>query len=249
MYQRRNAPQTIFQVLEHGVALFRASINDVFVLAFIGAAIGQIPGMLGLSITPGTTTPQITGPMGFTVAGAFIISVVLYGAILARINAKAASKQLSMAESVNIGLRKGPSLFLAGFILFVAMVLGLSAFIIPGVIIMITFMFCFHAIIVNDMGPLQGLSYSQKLVWQQWWHSVSLVAVLLSGVLVLLVIIGQIANFVSAATGTESSPEPLPWYVYLLVFPLISAVVTPLINAVSLAIFYDLELRHSNTAE
>ena len=249
MYQRPDAPQTIGQVLTQGFLLFRASINEVFGLAFIGAAVGQIPGMLGLVITPGQPLPEITGEIGFALAGAIIVGSVLYGTIVARINAVATRTELSISQALQIGLRKGPSVFIAGVIFFSATILGFSALVFPGVIIAVTFMFCFYAIIVKDMGPLQGLGYSQKLVWQDWWRSFGLVASMFAGVLLIASLISIIANIVIAASGSTGDPDTLPWYVDLLVVPLVSGVVTPLIYAFSLAIFYDLELRSSGTAE
>jgi hypothetical protein len=249
MYQHPDAPQTVTQVFEHGFKLFRASINEVFGLAFIGAAVGQIPGMLGLTIAPGEALPEITGQMGFALAIAIMVGVVLYGAIVARIHAIATDAQLSVSKSLQTGLRKGPSIFLAGIIFFFAVGLGISALILPGIVIAVTFMFCFYAIIVKDMGPLQGLAYSQRLVWQQWWRSLGLVVIMLAGLLVLMSTVSVIAGVVVTPTASATDPDTLPWYVELLVVPLISAVLTPLLYAFSLAIFYDLELRNSNTAE
>ncbi|MEE8307828.1 MAG: hypothetical protein V3R81_11225, partial [Gammaproteobacteria bacterium] len=142
-----------------------------------------------------------------------------------------------------------PSIFLAGIIFFFAVGLGVSALILPGIVIAVTFMFCFYAIIVKDMGPLQGLAYSQRLVWQQWWRSLGLVVLMLVGLVVLMSMVSFIAGVVVTPTASATDPDTLPWYVELLVVPLISAVLTPLLYAFSLAIFYDLELRNSNTAE
>jgi len=250
MYQRPDAPQTMGQVLDGGLQLFRASINDVFLLAFVGAVVGQVPQILGLEMTPDAPLPQITGQIGFALVGALIIGLVLYGAIVARIHAIATGAKLSTSESLQLGLAKGPTVFVAGIIFFFAVVLGFSALIIPGVIVAITFMFCFYAIIVNNMGPLQSLSYSKQLVWQQWWRTVGLLAIMFSGLIVLLSGIRLIAGVVGAATSTTIDPSTLPWYVNLLVLPLISAVITPLFYAFGLALFYDLEARRSSgTAE
>jgi hypothetical protein len=101
-----------------------------------------------------------------------IISWII-GSVISGVCVKCASELIekgkaNMGESFNFTVYKLPSLLIATLITGILTVLGALALIVPGVIIYIMFYLVTPAIIIENIGALDSLSRSRKLVSNRW---------------------------------------------------------------------------------
>lgn len=247
MYQRPDAPRSIGGTLDDGFRLFKASYTQVFILAFVAALVGQIPSvMLGGTADPADPFGQFTVGVGVAFVLAMLISAVVYGAIIAMINAVANNQALSMSQAFAVGLQRFFPLVICGLLYTIAMFLGFLALIIPGIILSLTLLFGVYAVVTDNLGPIAALKYSHNLVWGNWWRTAAVVGVGTFILMAGMILVGVISGFAVAA-GDGINPESVQSSPILnfVVLPLITAVLSPLFYAFVMAAFNDLKLRHS----
>jgi len=251
MYQRPTAPASIGGVLEQGFKLFQASFNQVFILAFVAALAGQLPAeVLGINpLDPDSPMPAVSTEASIVFALSALVALVIFGAIVGRIDAVARANPASIGESLQLGLRRGPYLF-AGLVIYVfAMALGVALLLLPGIIVFILWFLSAYAIIIKNMGPITAISYSQKLVWRNFPRATGLLLLTFLSLIALFVLAAAIVGLIVSFGGSnDPATAVIPWYINLLVLPLVGAVGTPFLYAMSLSILYDLELRDGNAA-
>jgi hypothetical protein len=249
MYQRPTAPSSIGGVLDQGFKLFRTSFNEVFVLAFVAALAGQLPSqVLGINaLDPDSQIPTLTAQASLVLVLSALIALVMFGAIVGRIHAVASSNTMSVSESLQLGLRRGPYLF-AGLIIYVfAMALGVFLLFLPGIVVLILWSLSAYAIIIKNMGPIAAISYSQKLVWRNFIRATGLLLLTFLGLIALYVFAAAIVGLMVNFDANNDQAAVIPWYINLLVLPLVGAVGSPFLYAMSLSILYDFELRDADT--
>jgi len=92
------------------------------------------------------------------------------------------------AEQVVKYFDKALPLFLTTLLMYVFIILGLALFVLPGIYLMVAFMFAIPLVVEKDMSPMQALSTSRKAIHHKWFNFLGL------GFLVMVVIIiGMIA--------------------------------------------------------
>jgi hypothetical protein len=128
-----------------------------------------------------------------------------------------------LGKAFSSAVTKLPALLLAGLIYAILVGLGLVALIIPGIILAIMFSLNVPAIVIENAGPLGGLSRSRKLVGGRWLKTFTLF-------LIIVLIVGFIifvGNLMAAPLGNFS------W----LASAIISAFVQPILP-ISLTVYY-----------
>ncbi len=244
MYQQPNAPQSIGGVLDSGFKLYRESLSQAYLLA-AGAALIVAP--VNLLLPPYVArvgAAGLIGANGLIAIAVALISVLLYAALIARIDAVARGASLSLGAALSVGLQRMAAMIVSGIAAIIVLVIALFLLIIPGLIVMIWLVFTPMAVVIERRGPLESLSYSRAIVRGHWWRTAALltiVGIVLMVVYLLFAVgvsIAVISDPVSAAAGQ------VPWYVTLIIGPALSAVIAPLTYALTMAIFYDLRLRH-----
>jgi hypothetical protein len=244
MYQPATAPQSIGGVLDGGFRLFRASFTQVFLLAIVAAIVVAPAGLIAQALQG---TPPSAGTVAAIVIGGVVLLAVLLtisAAIIARIDAVAVGRRLTVAEALAIGFRRAPALLGCGILVGLAVACGFVLLIIPGIIVMVWMLFAPYLVVTNQLGPIGSIAYSFRLVRGHWWRTAALITIIgiIAGVLymILAIVLG-----VSLATDPDALAQGrLPWYVDFLVSPLISAVATPLGYAMLIAVLQDLKLRY-----
>jgi hypothetical protein len=120
----------------------------------------------------------------------FLSTVIswIIGSLTMGISVKAASNvvekdKTSLKESFNSTIPKLPSILLASFITGIATFAGFLALIVPGIILQILFYLVIPILIVEDIGVLESLSRSMKLVNSRWLKTfvLSLIVGLITG--------------------------------------------------------------------
>ena len=129
----------------------------------------------------------------------------------------------SLGESFNFTVYKLPSLLIATLITGILTALGLLALILPGIIIYIMFFLVIPTIMIENIGALDSLSRSRRLVSNRWLKT--FVLALIVGLIMVAPVF--ILNLITTPLGIYSS----------LVSSVITAFVQPIIP-ISLTLYY-----------
>ncbi len=123
-----------------------------------------------------------------------LISTLILGPILAGIYMIAI--KYSAGAPIEVGeifkhFHKTIPLFVTTIVMYLAIGIGLVLLIIPGIYLMVSFSFAFYLVVEKDMGVMQSLSTSRKVVHHQWFQMGGLIllsiVVCFLGILALLV--------------------------------------------------------------
>lgn len=240
MYERANSPQSIGAVLDDGFRLYRAALGKVLVLTFLASIAGQVPSVI-ISATG-------AGSAGFVAFLALLvvvlISLQLYAAVIARMDAVAEQREMSAGQALSRGASRIPALFLFSVLYMLAVAAGTLLLLIPGIILGVSLMFGFYLVVLEGQGPVEGLKSSHTLVWGNWWRTMVIVSVATIIMMTAYILVGVLAGFAYALTG-GTNPDALLPFIELVLVPILGAVVAPLFYALTLATYYDLRLRRS----
>lgn len=120
----------------------------------------------------------------------FIFSSAIYYFIFLCINLQ----KPTIKDSIDIGLKRFFSVFIATYLAFILMMGGFLFLIIPGIIFWIYIVFYQALIVIYDYKSTEGIFYSYRLVKNNWWFTLGVL--LISYLLVLLpVILYAIINY------------------------------------------------------
>lgn len=175
---------------------------------------------------------------------AMLLSAVIYGALIALIDGVAKSQPLSMSQAFAVGLQRFFPLAICGLLYSLAVVLGMIALIIPGIILSITLLFGVYAVVTDNLGPIAALKYSHNLVWGNWWRTAAVVFVATFILIVGMMLVGALSGVALAMGGTVEPDSFQTSAIFnFIVVPLISALLAPLFYTFAMAAYNDLKLR------
>jgi hypothetical protein len=185
-----------------------------------------------------------------------IIGGVLISAIMARQAALASGTSSTWQAALKLALKNAPALWLMGCVIillagiwFVPIAVIPAAYrwwsipllSVPATYLLVSFVCSWPARLLDGKGPIESLRYSAHLVRGNWWRTVMIYLVVLTMILVLSItaalIVGVLTQLVAArdlAVATAVSR------VMVVAF---SAVYTPLVTAMALAVYGDLQAR------
>lgn len=245
MFQLATQPQSIGQVLDSGFRLYRACLKPVIPLAFVGALFTALPSLLMTppgDATAGSPPAAMSGADAVLMVVSFLATIVFFAAIIHSMNQTAKNEPCSASAAFKVGLKRGVPLFFGGFLYGLVVVMGFILLIVPGLILTVTAMLFSAAMIVDNLGPLDGVKKSHKLVWGNWWRTATVITV--PTALYFALFIGAMIVFgVAGAAGTMDVSPTVASYGYALFTVVTSTLLSPLFYAVILTLYYDLKLR------
>ena len=211
------------------IPMLVASLVSGSFSALIGRYVENMP-QLGYETNPEAVWSYFWNYMVPLLAIAFIIGIIswLISTIAEGTCVKFAAENIekgegSLGEAFNFIIYKLPSLIAAAIITVILIVLGFIAFIIPGIILAIMFSLVIPTIIIENVGALDSLSRSRRLVSNRWLKT-----------LALLLIVYLLALFVSYIGTLIGQPfGEFKW----LISSIISAFVQPIIP-IALTFYY-----------
>jgi hypothetical protein len=153
----------------------------------------------------------------------WIIYVIAYGSVIKCSSELIENNKTSLEGAVRFTARKLLSLLAAGILLGIIIVVGLIALVIPGIILALMFSLTISAIMIENVGTIDGMSRSRALVSHRWLKTFAV-----------LLIVGIILAIVSFIAGLIASP--LGDYSWIL-SNIISAFIAPILP-VALAVHY-----------
>jgi len=233
--------------------LYGATFSKVVWIAIVGAVIGNLPSFL-MPGTPGEDPEAAAAAMGqllwllpLTMGG----TIFCYAAIFYRMHGLAMGRETSLGDTLLVALRKFLPLIGASILYLLALMLGLVALVIPGIVLGITLYFYMPLIVLENAGIVPALKTSHRLVWGDWWRTATVLTVpvfifiALYGVVGLM---GGIAVGLGVASGgggeaeLESALETISMVSNLFIV-LADGVLAPLFSALLLVQLHDLKLR------
>jgi hypothetical protein len=185
------------------------------------------------------------------------IYAVVYGALIAQIDAMAHDKRMPLGEALGIGFARAPTM-LGVFILVGFLVgLGFVLLIIPGIWLWGMFQLSILPPIVERTGAYASMETSRRLIKGNWWRANITVFVAFILVMVLMMVVSAVAGIIvgifSASSANLGDAADAAAAVagaaasFQLAQQILSAVVNlftmTFLPSVMLCVYYDLKLR------
>lgn len=139
-----------------------------------------------------------------------------------------------IGEAFDFTIRKLVSLLGVAIVTGILIVLGFIALIVPGIILAMMFYLVVPVIMVEDVGALDSLSRSRKLVSKRWGKTFVIYLV----VSIVVIVVSSVAGLVSAPFGLLSG----------LVNSIVTAVVTPISPISEIVYYYSMLAREQSPA-
>lgn len=243
MYTKPVSPQPIGGVLDSGFSLYRHSLKGTFVFAFLSALVSAPAGRI---VQPAPGEPIDFGLLGVVWIVTLVLSVLLWTPIVAKIDAVQHGEELTAGDAVAVSLRRFPVVLGVVVLFSLAVGVGFALFLIPGIYLVVAFVFAPVAAITERKGVLDSFKYSFELVRGRWWRTAVLLTIIGIVGIVLYVLVGVVIGVIVAVGGFAQidALEGVPWQVDFVIAPLIAALMTPLFYALLMAVFADSKLRY-----
>jgi hypothetical protein len=247
-------------VLDSGFRLFVASLKPVLLLLVITAIINiimqyamfqtmlpaqQFSTEEEIAQHMAAMMPQILG----TSLIIWLVSLILYNAILSRVGAVASGDNGELYDSLMTGIKKVIPVFIAAILYTLAISVGFMLLVIPGLILMVTLLFFQVLIVVDDEGMVASLKRSHNLVWGNYWRTTAVILIPFIIMYALIMVVAFIAGFF----GAFSSPEVMHGQVHTtfglfdVLMAGVSVLMVPLLDSIFIAQVNDLKLRKSGS--
>ena len=255
MYVLPATPLPIGGVIDNALRLFRYSFKRGWPLALAAAAIGSIYELAALANLPGyhlwslfradeiARITSVSGSPRFRGLQLLIFLAVLplQGGLLAFQAAVArGDRSFTLRTALALGIRRFPTLLLASLLYVLAWLVGIVAFVIPGLYLFVALQLYEPLILVENMGPLKALRSSARLVSGGWWRASAILTVGAVIVLVFDVTLSLLGELLSGLIRAGTAERAV--VIELLDLPA-TTVGYALGTAVLFAMYYDFRLR------
>ena len=236
-------PQSIGRVLDSGFKLFVKSFAGVFPLSLAAAVVLAVPNIANVLMNgPETTESPIPG---LTVLVLFLVAlpiyIILIAAVVYQLGAAAGMHQASAGQALARGVGCVLSLIGAAILYLLAMAGGLILLVIPGIILSLSLSFGFFAIVLDGESALASLKRSHRLVWGNWWRTLTVVSVPV--VIVMILYIGLMIVFGVTLVMSDGKPSSDVLITANLIEAAIGGITAPLIYSIMIVQYHDLKLR------
>lgn len=238
MYRRQTTPKSLIHVIGYGWRLFRASFPKVFVLFFLSAV---SVGLVFPAAQQPAAEPALPAFDAFWFARCLLLvlfMLLVFGTALSLTWAVCNGARQSLANALGVAVWRLVPLLGVVALYVIAVLSGLLLLIVPGVYLSVCLLFAAYAAVLDKFDPIHSLRYSRALVRGNWWRAASL--------LMLLAMAGVAAALALGVAGVGAPAADAPGYRGLVLWPSVSALLSTLGNAMFIALYQDLRLRHQN---
>lgn len=241
-------PQSIGKTLDFGIKLYVRGLAKVLPVSLIIAIFGVLPDMVQFNpemlqgIDPGALVPVMIGYMVILV----VLAVSVYAGIIRYYGELAAGGSPTVGASIKQGFRKFFPILIASILYFIAIMLGLVALVIPGIILMLSLYLYSTSIMIDGKGIVEGLKFSHGLVWGNWWRSAAVltvpVLIMMGLYAILMTVLGVNMAMMAKPMGADPSQmQIMIWF--SLAAAVVNSLLYPLFYAVTVTLYHDLKLR------
>jgi hypothetical protein len=250
MFQLASQPQSIGKVLDNAFKLFAGCFKSVAPLALIAALAAVLPAMfMQQSVTGDPASVSGTGMgMFFTIyLVGILISLMLYNALFYKVHSISRNEAVDYGQAVGVGLRKLFPVIGAVLLYILAVIVGSILLIVPGIILMLSLIFYMPLIVCDNQGPIAALKTSHRLVWGNWWRTMTVFMAPAFIYLVIYMAAGMVVGImagVSVSSGEADIVSSMNLYMNLLTI-IVSIFGYPFFAALIVVQINDLKLRKS----
>lgn len=235
-------PNTIAKVLDSGFKLYIVSFKKLVFLALTAASAGlafNVLVQIKLPVLENATYSSTGMPALSSILAALafygMATMVLYVAMVYRIDNLVQQREDSISEAVMIGLRKLPGMLLASILYLVTCIAGMLLLVIPGIILSLSLIFYSFVLVLQDQSAYRALKSSHKLVWGNWWRTLTVFMVPGIIVMIVFIMLGIIAGMTNSLSAHFSWMD--------VVSNLFMAIYLPFFYCLGYVQYRDLELR------
>ncbi len=253
VYTQPTAPQTIGGVLDDAVSLYRNCLPRSWPLALAPEVAVTLTNIhIESKLPPHVSADPMaalamlrTGDFVFSALFSFVVLLLFNVALTDHMHAQATGRPASTGRSLGVGLRLLPRAIGAWVVLAVAPALGALLRLVPGLYVAGALMLTFVAMIVGDLGVLQSIAESYRLVKGHWWRTVTIYSVATVIAVVFYVVLVLVTGIAAMSSPSASA---LTVGLRRLVGVAIGTLMTLWFPAVLLSLYYDLNLRRASAA-
>ena len=252
VYTQPSAPRTIGGVLDDAINLYRECIPRSWPLALAPEVALALTNIHLESKLPAYDRHDPAAILSMLRSSDFVISMLLYFVMLLIFNLAltdhmhriATGRPGSTGRSLGVGVRLLPRAAGASLVIALATAVGTLLLVVPGIYLAGALMLTFVAMIVADLGALQSIGESYRLIKGHWWRSATIYTVATMIALAFYLILGLLAGL--AATRGPGAGA-LVVGLHRLASVVIGTLMTMWFPAVLLSIYYDLSLRRAES--
>ena len=235
-------PQSIGEVLDSGFAIFRRSLVSCLPYGFLSVIGYQLPHLHDLLAGRPFREFARHDPIWWVdYALGLLISMLFFAAMLLRQRALAAGEPVAASGELRTALRQLGRLVVLLVLLAIGFIVATLLLIIPGLYLGVAWLFALPALVLEELGPIDALVYSQGLVWGYWWRTALIFNVVFAVLVALYASLGVAVGVVVAFTGMADLAVVTA--VSAAVGAVIATVVMPFLAALLLAAYGELRVR------
>jgi len=109
--------------------------------------------------------------MGLTATVSLMVQFYCIGLIFHRMYSIGSGKDIKLAASMRSVRSKYLSIGTTSLVVFILVLLGILALVIPGIFLAFALMFSIPAVICDDATAFKAIAVSLKLAWGNWWRT------------------------------------------------------------------------------
>lgn len=251
------APRSIGGVLDDALRLYRRSLLPSLPIALVAVLLTAVPTFLVTSYTqdlvgdPEAALALVQSPKVWGVYLLLILaSVVMYGGLIARIDAIARGTPMSFGAAIGTALTRAPAVILASILFGLMICIGFVLLFIPGIYLWGAFQLVFVPLIVERAGVFESFGISRRLTRGNWWRASTIIFVALIILYVIMLMFGIIAGVVAAfSAGTAAVTQMSTGYLVQqqLISSVLSLFTMSFVPCILLSVYYDLKLRNEGS--
>ena len=249
-------PMSVGDVLDGAFKLLKANVRTIFlVVASITVPVQlasafllreQVsPGILNILRDPTVAQDQAAFSLGdagtslLTTVLSLVTAPLIAGAVSRVCAASYLGQQVGPGDALRTTLRRLPALLAAGFLAGLAIIGGFLLCILPGIALAVLYTVVVPAMMIEEIGPIEGLRRSWRLVKPRFWGVLGIVAL----AWIISAFIGNLLGGAPSAIGTLFGGS-LAW-LWIAVGAVLSTLVSaPITAIVDTLLYFDGRIRN-----
>ena len=245
---------SIGQVLDRGFTVYRLSLRSVFPYTLISSLLALVVPRLVFPpshLVNGNKLDMASFGGYFMLVSAMGLIALLFKIAVVRKQDDIASgrNQLTGIEPLSGALRYFLPVLGVSFLLGFIIMIGFLLLIVPGIFLSVSLCFAIFALVLDGDRIGDSLERSRVLVRGHWWRTATILTVAMliylavyAGVTALATLALPLSNVMSVASGNPA-PNTLGTLLVSVVVGLCNAALLPMIYAIALVTYRDLQLR------
>ena len=249
-------PMSMYDVLDGAFKLFKANAGTLLLIVaaivvplqlastfFVRqqVSVGFVDLLNDPTLAEQTEPSDLSGAVASLVAGvlAILATPFIAGAVSRVVAASYLGHRISAGDALKSTVRRFGALLAAFFLVHLVELVGFFACILPAFLAMALFTPVAPAIAIEEIGPIQGMRRSWRLVWPRMWQVLGIS--LLAGIIAAIIsnMMGGIPSAIGSLLGGNFA-----WLLLAVGGILGQLVAAPLAAIVATLIYFDGRIRH-----